>query len=242
MFFPFPQPEMPLKMQIFPRTSISQLKRVHFYTNNWKFTLLQNRVTTNKTEKQSKDALVKLINTKCTLLNWHNWTAKNYSMRSGLVWSDSGLVRLWSGLVQLWSGPTLVWSGLVRLWSDSGLTVVWSGLTLVWFGLVWSDCGLTVVWSDSGLVLLWSGLVWSGLSDQTDQTWYWHVWSTRQMVTELLNMRNGQSPVSVCQSVSQWVSQSRWSVQEMLAHLKTRSSEMNVAPWFWSIERFRAFP
>ena len=122
----------------------------------------------NKTEKQSKDALVKLINTKCTLLNWHNWTAKNYSMRSGLVWSDSGLVRLWSGLVQLWSGPTLVWSGLVRLWSDSGLTVVWSGLTLVWFGLVWSDCGLTVVWSESGLVLLWSGLVWSEWPDWPD--------------------------------------------------------------------------
>ena len=39
-------------------------------------------------------------------------------------------------------------------------------------------------------------LVWSGHS---------HVWSTRQMVTELLNMRNGQSPVSVCQWVSQTV-------------------------------------
>ena len=37
------------------------------------------------------------------------------------------------------------------------------------------------------------------------------------MVTELLNLRNGQSPVSVRQSVRQ----SRWSVQKMLAHLKT---------------------
>ena len=42
--------------------------------------------------------------------------------------------------------------------------------------------------------------------DQTDQTYHFHVWSTRHMVTELLNLRNGQSPVSVCQS--------RWSVQE----------------------------
>ena len=153
----------------------------------------------NKTEKQSKDALVKLINTKCTLLNLQNWTAKNYSMQSGLVWSDSGLVWSNSGLVRLWFG---------LVWSDSGLTLVWlwSGLVWLWSGSVWS--GQTVVWLWSGLTLVWSysGLVWSGLSDQTDQTWYWHVWSTRQMVTELLNMRNGQSPVSVCQSVSQWVS------------------------------------
>ena len=35
-------------------------------------------------------------------------------------------------------------------------------------------------------------------------------------VTLLLDMRNGWSPVSVRESVSQW----RWSVQEMLAHLK----------------------
>ena len=46
MFFTFPHPEMPLKMQIFPRTEISQLKKVDFYTNNCKFTFLQNRVTT----------------------------------------------------------------------------------------------------------------------------------------------------------------------------------------------------
>jgi len=151
-------------------------------------------------------------------------------MRSGLVWSDSGLVRLWSGLVQLWSGSTLVWSGLVRLWSDSGLTVVWlwSGLVWLWSGSVWS--GQTVVWLWSGLTLVWSysGLVWSGLSDQTDQTWYWHVWSTRQMVTELLNMRNGQSPVSVCQSVSE-------SVTMISARDASASENLSMLPIYKSL-------
>ena len=140
-------------------------------------------------------------------------------MRSGLVWSDSGLVRLWSGLVQLWSGPTLVWSGLVRLWSDSGLTVVWSGLTLVWFGLVWSDCGLTVVWSDSGLVLLWSGLVWSEWPDWPDMI----LTCVEYKTDGDRAVKHEKWPISSFgMSVSQWVSESRWSVQEMLAHLKTK--------------------
>ena len=34
---------------------------------------------------------------------------------------------------------------------------------------------------------------------------HFHVWSTRHMVTELLNLRNGQSPVLVRQSISQSV-------------------------------------
>ena len=42
-------------------------------------------------------------------------------------------------------------------------------------------------------------LVWSGL------TYHSHIWNTRQMVTQLFNMRNGQSPVSVRESVSQSV-------------------------------------
>ena len=51
----------------------------------------------------------------------------------------------------------------------------------------------------------WSGLARSGLGDLTDQTYHSHVWSTRQMVTELLNLRKGQSPVSVRESVRQTV-------------------------------------
>ena len=48
----------------------------------------------------------------------------------------------------------------------------------------------------------WSGLARSGLGDLTDQTYHSHVWSTRQMVTELLNLRKDQSPVSVRQTVT----------------------------------------
>ena len=47
------------------------------------------------------------------------------------------------------------------------------------------------------------------------------------MVTELLNLRNGQSPVSVCQSVNQ----SRSSVQEMLAHLKIAHDFIKMSPY-----------
>ena len=54
-------------------------------------------------------------------------------------------------------------------------------------------------------------MVWSG--DQMNNP---HVLSTRHMVTELLNIRSGQSPVSVYQ----WIGHLRSSVQEMLVHLK----------------------
>ena len=46
-----------------------------------------------------------------------------------------------------------------------------------------------------------------------------HVLSAREMVPELLNMRNGQSPFLVCYSVSDSLMIIS-AVQEMLAHLK----------------------
>ena len=60
-------------------------------------------------------------------------------------------------------------------------------------------CNLRL-WSGLDPGRVGSGLVRSGLGDWTDQTYHSHVWSTRQMVTELLNMRKGQSPVSVRES------------------------------------------
>ena len=52
------------------------------------------------------------------------------------------------------------------------------------------------------------------------------------MVTELLNLRNGQSPVSVCQ----WVRESRSSVQEMLTHLKSHLAF--TGPWKAKIDQY----
>ena len=82
----------------------------------------------------------------------------------------------------------------------------WVVLVSTWWHLViigwyWSVlAGTGSILGDTGQYLVVLGHYWVVLVSLGDQTYHSHVLNAIQMVTEMLNMRNGQSTVSVRES------------------------------------------
>ena len=109
---------------------------------------------------------------------------------------------------------------------------IWDKYILQFETLVWS--GLTLVWSDSGLVWLWSdsALVCSGWPDWPDIIFTcmeYKTYGDRAIKLE-------KWPIS---SFGPSVNQSRWSVQEMLAHLKSDKRAYSQHMHICSIKAWR---